>query len=60
MLPVSTLLLAAILAGSAGATPKPPNPGATRSAVPHQPQIEQIVAAISAQRIEAYVAAGRL
>ncbi len=57
LLPVSTLLLAAILAGSAGATPKPPNPGATRSGVPRQPQIEQIVAAISAERIEAYVRA---
>ncbi|UUZ50069.1 M28 family peptidase [Massilia sp. B-10] len=45
----------AAFGGHVGATPKPPSPASTRPAERHQPQIDKIVADISAQRIEGYV-----
>jgi hypothetical protein len=64
-LPLSSILLGSILAAVAcnvAATPKPPTPASTRpvkavkdATERHQPQIDQIVGDISAQRIEGYV-----
>ena len=45
------VLLALALAGAAQAAPTAPQPDLAR----HQPQVDQIVAAISAQRIEGYI-----
>jgi len=64
-LPLSSILLGAVLAAfacHAGASPKPPTAASTRpvkaakdSTERPQPQIDQIVGDISAQRIEGYV-----
>lgn len=57
-LPLSSIVLGTVIAafgGHVGATPKPPSPASTRPAERHQPQIDKIVADMSAQRIEGYV-----
>lgn len=64
-LPLSSILIGSVIAAfacHAGATPKPPTPASTRPlkiemhpTERHQPQIDQIVGDISAQRIEGYV-----
>jgi len=64
-LPLSSILIGSLIAAfacNAGATPKPPAPASTRPVKieknpteRHQPQIDQIVGDISAQRIEGYV-----